>query len=107
MVRSIIVKGATLKYVKSIRVHFSPWQNNVHSARLFLMYVSSKSMAESNPNCLVSGVVKHNTSAPIVHIGFEDGKQLLFKSSNLTLHEMLQKFVSWTDKRTKSTEEAS
>ncbi|XP_033109696.1 39S ribosomal protein L53, mitochondrial-like [Anneissia japonica] len=107
MARSIIVKGTTLKFVKSIQVHFCPWQDDVHSARLFLMYMSSKSMLETNPNCAVTGVVKNNRSQPTIHIGFEDGKQLLFKSSNLTLHEMLKKLVSWTDEREKKEEASS
>ncbi|XP_071804026.1 large ribosomal subunit protein mL53-like [Asterias amurensis] len=97
-----VVKHVTLKFIKSIMVEFCPWEANAQSARQFLSRVRSGPVTNTNPKCLVKSKVKHDGSDPAITVLFDDGKQVLFKSSCLSSIEVLQRLGSFNKQREKA-----
>ncbi|KAG7259245.1 hypothetical protein CRUP_035918 [Coryphaenoides rupestris] len=58
----------------------------------FLAMVGSEKARNTNMNCVVTTIVKHDQSEPVVDITFVDGDRLVMKGSKLTGKEMLEAF---------------
>ncbi|XP_054754087.2 large ribosomal subunit protein mL53-like [Lytechinus pictus] len=89
----------TLRFVKQITIEFCPWEKNVRSVRQFLSYIGNSKVRNTNQKCILKTNIKHDGTAPAVHINYADGQNLLFKTSHLSLSEMVQKFAELNEIR--------
>eukprot|EP00057_Strongylocentrotus_purpuratus_P004491 XP_003728816.1 PREDICTED: 39S ribosomal protein L53, mitochondrial isoform X2 [Strongylocentrotus purpuratus] len=89
----------TLRFVKQITVEFCPWERNVRSIRQFLSYIGNSKVRNTNQKCALKTSIKHDGTDPTVHINYVDGQNLLFKTSHLSLSELVQKFAESNETR--------
>ncbi|XP_038051683.1 39S ribosomal protein L53, mitochondrial-like [Patiria miniata] len=101
-----VIKNVHLKFVKNILVEFCPWQANVESARQFQSRIANFATRQTNMKCAIKTKVKNDGTLPSITILFDDGKQLIFKSSYLTSTEMLQRFGTLNLQREKALEQS-
>lgn len=83
------VQRLDLKPIKQIIVAYDPWRQDCASAQQFFYNVSLDKVRETNLSASLRTEVKSDQSPPSINIHFNDGTQRIYKTDNLTLHEVL------------------
>ncbi|XP_015523557.2 39S ribosomal protein L53, mitochondrial [Neodiprion lecontei] len=86
------LRGVNLKPVKKISISFDPFGNKTGPTRSLMYYLTGPKIANTNPNCRVKAQVLCDRSEPSVTFNLNSGENIIFKTSNLTVLELLQLF---------------
>ncbi|XP_066583684.1 large ribosomal subunit protein mL53 [Prorops nasuta] len=83
------LRKLNLKPVSQITVSFDPFDASCESARKFLTHVTTRKVVSTNPIVALKTQILCDRSEPIISINLESGKNITFKSENLTVLEIL------------------
>jgi len=79
-----------LRPVSRVTYTFDPFHPRVEDFRNLMFYLSSPKIRETNHKCVFKTEVVSDRSNPEIHCKLENGKQLLFKTENLSALEILE-----------------
>ncbi|XP_062520973.1 uncharacterized protein LOC134195895 [Corticium candelabrum] len=94
------VRGFSLKHISKIIVSFCTFNSNASSVRELLRRVSSDSMKESNPKCIVETRVVNDESAPTVQVKFVNGEEMRLNGSEHHVLDMMKIIKAKSDTMT-------
>merc|ERR1711928_199475 len=85
------LNSVNLKPVQKIVFKFDPFQQNVTTVRDCLFMFSSEKISNTNLRCLIKTDIVDNAE-PSISVTLGEGKNFVFKTSNLNSLEVLQEF---------------
>ena len=97
-------RNLQLKPFKRLHFQFDPFHPRVASIREFLTNINTKQARKTNPKCTFRTDILSGQEEPVVTCYLENGKKIIFKTSNLTLLELLQHFNQFTVQFTETEE---
>ncbi|BES92348.1 unnamed protein product [Nesidiocoris tenuis] len=84
------LRTLSLKPVKRVIFQFDPFHEKVEQTRLLMYYLNSKRVNKTNLQCVLRSNVVCDRSDPLVTFKLVSGHDVVFKSKNLSLLEMLK-----------------
>jgi len=85
-------KQLNLKPAKRLNFTFDPFGEDILSIRKVLHYFYQDKIRDTNPKCVLKTTVICDRVPPSIEVKLDNGNKLVFKTSNLSELEILQKF---------------
>ncbi|KAJ1975554.1 hypothetical protein H4R35_003096 [Dimargaris xerosporica] len=80
-----------LKFVKSIKVTFSPYNRTSNSAKVFLNRIMTSKNIATNPDCKITPVISDDlATAPNIQLAFRNGNNMSFNTARMEVDEIVE-----------------
>lgn len=84
-----------LRFVKKVRIAYSPWDKNATKVReLYRRIMSDKNMAQASPKVEVSHTIREDHGPPVAEFHFNNGTLVALEPSDKIAEDILQRVAA-------------